>query len=199
MPHAIDRAGNFRAEITEYGLQEYDSGAVAIALKALITAEWNRESGEWDDWTQYEATEATGYVNIVKKDGSANKNQVEALIQFAGWDGKLSSVANQEWQTTPCQIVVNAEVYKNQTQYKISFINDFERTPGGFGNVDPDKAKSLDSKYGNTLRAIAGNVRRGKPADVKGRPASPPKKKSPAEMSGGDVNSELQEAADLPF
>ena len=36
MSQPVDRAGDFRGRIVEYGLREYDSGSVAIAIRAEL-------------------------------------------------------------------------------------------------------------------------------------------------------------------
>ena len=156
----IDRVGTFQADIIEYGLQKYESGAVAVAVKCLIRSQWNPESQLWDDWSGYEQHEAGGFLNVVKKDGTLNSNQVEALVQHAGWDGQLSSIANEQWRPTPCQIKVDPNEYKGKTTFQISFINQFDRIPGAVGNVNIDEAKSMDAQHGGALRALLANARR---------------------------------------
>jgi hypothetical protein len=196
MPTDIDRVGDFQACIYEYGLQEYDSGAVAIAAKATISAMWNPDAESWDDWTSYDV-EALGYLFIVKKDGTVNDKQVDALVNHCGWDGNIASIINATWQPTPCQVKIAPNTYNGETTYRISFLNAFDRVPGGsFGNVDVVKAKELEARHGAALRAIVGNAKRGTaPPNGKSRPASPPKAHAAA-ASKAEVASAKD---DLPF
>lgn len=193
MANQIDRTGHFRAVITEYGLNEYESGAVAVAIKARITDQWNGESKEWESWEQYEEVEAAGFLNVVKKDGKLNKAQVESLIKYCNWNGELSSIAERTWEPCACQISIGCEVYKDQKQYRINFVNDYSRTPGEVGNVDSEKAKALDSRFGGEMRAIFGTVKQRNAPPAGNRPKSPPKK----EAVEAGANSEPK--GDLPF
>lgn len=173
-----DREGIFRAEITEFGLKEMDSGSMSVAIRARLTEWFDPANQVWLPWSEYEH-EAEGDVWIVKKDGSVNQPAVESLIRWAGWDGNIESVTNETWKPTPCQVTINRETYKEKTRFKISFINNFDRQPGGMSNVSADKAKSIQSRYGPQFRAIAGNASRngstpaGSPP-APARPATPP-------------------------
>lgn len=174
MGTAIDRPGNFQCEFKEYGLTERESGAVAISVIAQITAQYNDESGEWDDWKEYDV-EARGDLYIIKKDGGLNNSQVEALCKYAGWSGSLAAIRDRTWTPTPCQVSIEGDEYKGVTRYKIGFVNAFDRTPGGVGNITDDKVKALEVKFGASLRAVAGSATHGttKPA---GKPAAPPRR-----------------------
>lgn len=175
---ACDREGAFRAVISDYGLKEMESGAVAVAIKARLTDFWDAANGEWIPWEQYEM-EVEGDIWIVKKDGGGvNQNGAESLMRHAGWDGSLESISNATWQPTACQVVVKRDEYKGNVRYKIAFVNALDRTPGGLSNVDPAKVRELETRYGAQFRAIGGNIKRNAPPAV-GRPASPPASAAP--------------------
>ncbi len=181
----VDRAGTFRAEIFEYGLDEKDSGSVALSVKATLTEMWNQETGEWESWEQY-SQEAMGDIYIIKKDKTPNVKAIESVVKCAGWDGRCQSIADKSWEPTPCQVSVKENTYEGNTRYRIEFINEFDRVPGGnVGNVDADKAKALDTQFGSSFRAIVGNLKKSKPAEGS-RPAAPPPKAK-------------KELADTPF
>lgn len=198
MSSPVDRPGTFRGEIKEYGLKEMESGAVAVGIRASLTQFFDQESKEWMDWSAYDQ-EAEGDIWIVKKDGKPNTNGVESLTKYAGWDGDIMAVIQGSWQTIPCQLVIIEESYKGQTRSKISFVNDYDRTPGGqLSNVDENKAKELAARFGSQFRAIAGNGKRSTPASTKmpnGRPPipraretpEPPMEPLPARTSGDDI------------
>lgn len=171
MGNKIDRTGIFRAEIVEYGLREMESQAVAVAVRAKILEAWNPEKETWDDWQQYEV-EATGLIWVVKKNGSMNQNQAEALMKHCAWDGSFNSIYDKTWRPTPCQIVVTRDDYKDQERFRISWINDFDRTPG-VSNIDEDQVRQLQVQHSASLRAMAANVRRNAPVP-EGRPPAPP-------------------------
>lgn len=193
MTQQIDRDGVFQGVITEYGLREKsETGTLAVAIKAQLDAMWNGEG--WDDWKQFEM-EASGFLYIIKKDGSPNTGQVESLVRFAGWDGTLKSLVDGTWQPTPCQFTIKPNEYQGQTSYRIDFINEHDRVPGQMSNVTDDKLKALEAKFGAPLRAIAGSAKRNAtppaaekmPKPKKGPPAKPPE---PAMASGPPAESD---------
>lgn len=173
MSQAVDREGTFRGQIISYALQEAKSGALAVQITARLDEFWNGE--EWDDWREYDV-DAQGYIWIIKKDGSEHQSQVTALVEHAGWDAYIPAIATSQWQPTPCQFVVGSEPpndYHADTQFRINWINGYDAKPTG-GNVDADRAKALQDRYGARLRALAGNAQRNT-TKPKGKPATPPK------------------------
>jgi hypothetical protein len=172
---ACDRTGIFRAEILDYGLKEMESGAVAVALHVKLTEHWDGEN--WQPWGEYDM-EAFGDVWIVKRDGKLNDKQAKALMQYAGWDASLESISESTWETTPCQVEIAHEKYNDKDQYKISWVNDFNRVPGAgaLSNVEQSKVKELAARFGSPLRALQGNVRRNTvPMGTNKKPSAPPK------------------------
>jgi len=148
---------------------------LAVQVTARLDEFWNNEAENWDDWREYEV-EAEGYLWIIKKDGSENQNQIEALVRHTGWDASIPSIAGNQWQPTPCQFVIQGEApndFHTDVRYRINWINDYEQTPTA-GNVDMDRATALQNQYGARLRALAGNVQRNAPTP-EGKPPSPPK------------------------
>lgn len=197
MAIACDRTGTFRAEITAYGLRNADSGAVAVSLAVLLTEIWNGEA--WQDWREFQM-EAHGDLWVIKKDGTIAKNAVNSLIDYAGWDGSLDSVANDQWRPTPCQVQVGSQEYKGETQYRIEFVNDFNRNPaGGVGNVSPEKAKELSAKYGSQLRALVGNRIRNTPPEASSKPSAPPPVPRPVQPPMPSPAAQAVAAGEIPF
>jgi hypothetical protein len=201
MSMLCDREGTFRAEINDYGMKEQESGAIAVTIKVGLTEIWNGEA--WEPWEEY-GMEAYGDIYVVKKDGTLNKLGVQSLIQHAGWDGNFASVVDRMWQPVPCQVVIKANEYEGNTTYKIAFVNDYDRTPGQLGTIAPDKAKTLQAKFGGELRALAGNAKRNGDAP-KDKPPAPPIEKRPINRKApmADPNAMLQEAGaaqdSIPF
>lgn len=179
----VNCEGTFKAQIESYGLKEMESGSVAVSIRAHLLDLWNGEG--WEPWGDSNV-EAAGDLWIVKKDGTLNSGQVEALIKCAGWDGNLESIVNETWRPTQCQVVVKADEYQGQTRYKIAFINDLNRTPGMMGNVDAGKAKELQARHGAALRALAGNAKRnGAPAPASKPATPPPARPAPTKVDPG--------------
>src|SRR3972149_415329 len=167
----LNQAGVFRGTITEYGLLVQDSGAIALSVRAKIDDAWNHESQGWQDWRGYEV-QAAGRLWIVKKDGTINESQAQSLIKHCGWNGDMT-VLSEGWEPTPCSFVVNEEKYEGKTSYRISFINDYNRSPGQVGNVDIEEAKKLQSRFGAQFRALSGNISRNAIAPPQNKPKMP--------------------------
>lgn len=170
-----DRAGNFKVEIIEYGMKEFPTGSVAVQIKASLKEIWDHDNEQWMPWEEYDM-EAYGSVFVVKKDGTLNESGIRSLVNNAGWNGDFEAIANRTWAPSICQASIKAEPYEGKTYYKIAFINHRDSTPGSMGMLDDDKIKALNSRFGSSLRAMAGTVK-ANPAPAKGKPPAPPMSK----------------------
>jgi hypothetical protein len=188
----VDRAGNFRASIVDYGLVEEQSGAIAISIQVKLLEIWNADAQEWQGWAEYNM-EAHGKIYVIKKDKTVNKGQAEALMKYAGWDGLFDTIANHQWEVAPFSCNIEEDTYQDKTRFKIGFINDYNRTPGAFSNVNSDKARELQSQFGAGLRAIAGTIKRGS-TPTNGAPPSPPPASKPVAMAEPPLRE-----GDIPF
>lgn len=175
----LDREGNFRIQIVEYALKEFDSGSVCVSMRATVLEQFDEESKTWIDWRPYNR-DVLGDVFIVNKKGDLLEKAIQSLVNFAGWDANFDAIANGRWQPTPCQCSVAENVYKDQTSFKINFINSYDWHPGGSGGVSAEKAKELSNRFGSQLRALAGNVKRNAPPPAESKPTPPKKPDAPA-------------------
>lgn len=177
--NSVDRAGNFRGIISEYGLKKMDSGAVGVTIRVLIEEMWDQENQAWVDW-QYDM-EAVGDIWIIgnkEKGNKINERAARSLIQYAGWDGNIASIVTNEWQPSKVHVSVSREEYKGNVHFKISFVNDYDRPPGGLvSNVSADEAKQMAAVYGSSLRALAGTVRANGSKPNGNAPPTPPARK----------------------
>ena len=190
MSNPVDRAGTFRGNINEYGLKEFESGSVAVAIRVYLTEYWNDIDKIWVEWHEFDH-EAHGDIVIVKKDKTLNQNAVNSLIRNTGWDGDIESIQSNKWAPTPIQVVIKEDTYNGETRLKIAFVNEFARTPGGLGaNMSPEKAKQLQMQFGASLRAIAGSAKTNgtKP---NGAPPAPPARKPMAPPTPAAVGEEI--------
>jgi hypothetical protein len=183
---ACDRSGWFRCKITDYGLEEAESGSVAVKFLAHLTEHWDDDAKSWTPWAEYEM-EAPGQSWIIKKDGNANDKAVESLMKCCGWDGSLASIVNKTWEPTTFQGEVKSDTYKEETRYRIEWLAPFGAVPGAgtMNSVDPTKLKALEAKYGSQLRALAGNFGARNKAAVGGKPPAPPSPK-PQPVAAGN-------------
>ena len=188
----IQQAGNYRGRIVGYGLFEAESGAVAINIRGSIDEVWHES--QWADYSEYDLY-ADGAVWIIKKDGSIHQKAVENLIRATGWDGSLPSIQNQDWDPRPCAFVINPDEYNGETRFKIAFINEYDSTPGGMGQVDDKKLSELESRFGSSLRALAGNAKRNNKSETKDKPSKP----APAENLEPAGVGAVESGDNIPF
>jgi hypothetical protein len=188
----VDREGQFKAKIIEYGIRSADSGAVAVSLKAHLTELWHED--HWVPWAEYQQ-EATGDVWVVKKDGTVSQDSAENLMRCTGWDGSFTSISGKTWEPTDCQVQISKDEYKGQVRYRINYVNPIDRDPTGSMSVVPDdKIRELENRFGAPLRAIRGNVMRNQPAgNGKSAPPAPPKSATPHPESAA------AQAGGIPF
>lgn len=184
MSQDLSEAGVFRGQITDYGLVEAKSGAKAVALTAAIHDVWDAAAKEWVDWRQYDL-QAHGRVWVVKKDGELSTKDIEALAKHLDFTDFVA-VVDGTWAPGKCSFTVDEELYEGKTYYRLSFVNDYDRTPGMQSTVSYDDAKQWNSRYGGQIRAIVGNAKRngavpaGKPAvPAAPKPAAPKQSEIP--------------------
>lgn len=165
MSRKIDREGRFLATPVEWGVKESQNGAIGVGFKFHIKGQWDYDNEIWDDWSRYEV-ECFGTWWIIKKDGLVNEKPVEQLCQALGWDGSIDSLERVRWDGQTVQIDVKGETYNGAEYFKASWMYGKDAVPnsGGVGSLQSGELKSLSSRFGSQLRAIAGNVKRNQPA-----------------------------------
>lgn len=179
--------GDFRGEVLSYGLWEPDSGAVAISCTLRVVEVYDRESKQWhanyasEDGSVHAWRDAEidcegdfWIISNKSKGNKVNEEAVKAMMAATGWNGDIQVIANRTWDPRPCSWSTESEVYKEKTRYKAAWIKPYDNVPGGGrgGNVDAEKARALQNKYGSQLRALAGSASK-PPA-----PTTPPPKMS---------------------
>lgn len=182
----IDREGAFRVKVVDHALKEVPSGALAVNLMLEVLEQYDPSTEQWIDWTE----SAPGYhvygdYWVVGKDGSLKKAICQDLIRNAGWDGKLESVQDKDFDAwTPFQ----TKVEKDGEYYRASFCNAYDSTPGGGGmkTLDDDRARAYAQKHGAALKALFADAKRNKskPATDKPKPPPPPAPTAEAEGDG---------------
>lgn len=195
----LEMEGNFRALVTDFGLDEKESGAVAVNLRFEIMEMYSQAEGKTgsdDPWYWYQAKDA-GLENAevygqfwiigkgeekkgsdgstTREPGKVNDRTVQDLVKHLNWDGDIMSIVERSWKPNPmgCQITVRNDPYKNENRYRAEFIAGWDDpVRRGMKNIDSSRAAELKARYGGSLRAIASNVKRnaGGPAPVAAAP-----------------------------
>ena len=187
-----DRAGDWRADIIEFGLKEFESGAVALNIRCRLGELYDHDNKVWDEWAEH-GMEAFGSLFLVKKDGSLNQEQIKAVCEATGWNGDFAAITDGTWQPMRCQVQTKRNEYEGNVSYRVNWISPHDREPGsGLSNVDSVKAKSLNARFGGSIRALAGNAARNVP---KTSPNGPPAPRPAIRPIPRDANEALAEAA----
>lgn len=192
----IDREGTGRGEIVDYGLKEYDSGAVAINIRVRIDEWYDFDTKEWLDWSEY-GFEVDGAVWVVKKDGGGlNTKSIENFVKCTYWDGSFDSIAQQTFQPAKVQVSIKGEDYQGATFFKIAFVNEWDRVPntgGALSNIDAPKASLLQKQYASAMRAVVANAKRSQGQPPVSKPPAPKPTRQPVAANG------TPPADDIPF
>ena len=192
MSNAINREGTFRARITDYLLHKAESGSQSIGITVAIDEIWHE--GEWWDWREHDV-EAFGWLCVVKKNRELHLRTVESLCHHAGWDGSFTSIAEKNWDPRPVQVVIKQNVYQGETRYSIAWVNSYDSTPSGGGNLTDDEVKELETTYGAQMRALAGSAKHAEaPA-----PEAKPKRRGAKPKPPAAEAVEEPEDDDVPF
>jgi len=197
----VDREGYFRGVARDLGMQESKAPkkSVGVCFVADLSEWWDEDANDGaGGWVPLEGEwemEAEGTAWIVGKDGDVLNRSIENLCQHMGWSGNADHIFDGTWQPTPCQFVVKAETFRDKTQFKIAYINAFDATPGGGGNVKPERARQLSAQYGAQFRAVAGTAT--KPAPKSSKPSTPPK--SDAKPKDRPPQNSKVDPSDIPF
>lgn len=179
----MDREGVVLARPKEWSVwQPAGKRSVAIQITFQITKFYDRDSGQWDDWLDYDMV-VQGAFWIIGKDGQPLAKKVEQLAQCLGWDGDLMQVVNHEPPSIAVQVTVKEDAYEGQVRYRADWIAPEGSDPtGGGGGATPDQVKAITAQFGSLLRAAASAAKKGRV-----RPAAPPPPK-PAPKPEADVD-----------
>lgn len=167
----LQQAGRFRGRVVEYSLFE-SSSSNSIGVRILVAIDGAFGDGEWHDWAEH-GFSVSGLLNVVKKDGTINVRQAEALVDFAGWDGRFESIVEETWQPNNVGVTVSEDTYNDVTSFRINWLNDYEQKPTGAAKIDAKVIAGLDRKFGSQMRGIVSNSTRNSEVPA-GSPVNPP-------------------------
>jgi hypothetical protein len=171
-----NREGRFKANIIEHGVAETGPSNLAtfVCKFGLIQELAN------GDWVPVdESLDITGYFYLEKKDGSINTITVDALKEAFGWDGRDPLwLQDTDFVSSGLlvQVKLGYELYNGRQRLKVQFVDAENAAPAGVAKADDNTRRSLSTRLGSKLRALAG-----------GTPVSPPKPANaprPAPVSG---------------
>lgn len=165
-----DRDGRFKARIIESGLGETGTNKLlTFTAKYALTDWWNGEM--WEAWESY-CAEIIGYHYLVKRDGTPNATQVDALRGALGWNGDLAALHNTQW-AEPVQVSLGYEEYQGKSRLKVQYVNPVDYEGASLKHASPDEVRGIVGKYGAMFRALGGGAPASS-APPKTKPAAPP-------------------------
>lgn len=180
-----NREGRFKAAIAEHGVAETGPNNLATFIcKFSLTDEL--VNGQWVDLGPEESgLDITGYFYLEKRDGSINTVTVDQVKAAFGWDGRDPLwLQDSDFSKLSVQVKLEYELYNNQQKLKVRYVDAVDAEGRGVPKADSNTRKSLSTRLGAKLRALAG----GTPAPApkpNGKPtpppaATPPKAPAPA-------------------
>ena len=176
-----NREGLFHAYPVEVGVDETGPNKLATCTIRFCLFEESAQ-GEWTDCAA-ENFEILGYFYLEKKDGSLNSMAIDALKAALGWDGRDPFwLQETDLSEHPVQIKLAFEEYNGQTRLKVQFLNPYGSTGGGVSRADETGKRSINTRLGAKLRAVAG----GTPAPAakpSGKPTPPAPRQTPPKTS----------------
>lgn len=177
-----NREGRFKASIIEHGVAETGPNKLATFIcKFGLTEEL--VNGQWEAFGPEDVgLEITGYFYLEKRDGSINTVTIDSLKAAFGWDGRDPMwLQDADFSRLTVQVKLEFELYEGRTRLKVRYVDAEDASPAGVVKADDSTRKSLNTRLGSKLRALAG----GTPAPAAkpvGKPTAPPIKPAPAPM-----------------
>lgn len=192
MSTAVDRAGTFRATITESGVSASQKGMPQFVADYKLTQFWCDDSdlfahfgiteAGWVDWSSYDMS-TIGYLQLVyadqKKDGQITPMfYVEQLVEALGWDGtSFSGLGETDWTGKEVTVWIDENEYNGKTSLRVQAIGAADASPsrGGVRALDASELKGLDAQFAAVLGGAAAKAAAAKAPAAKA-PAKPPAK-----------------------
>jgi hypothetical protein len=174
-----DREGRFKATILEHGVAETGPNRLAtFVCKFALTEEL--VSGEWEPLPPEEGElDITGYFYLEKKDGSINTVTVDQLKAAFGWDGRDPFwLQDSDLGQLVVQVKLEFEQYDGKQRLKVRYVDAEDATPAGVPMADDNTRRTLSTRLGSKLRALAGGTPAPAPKPT-GKPTAVPAPKAP--------------------
>lgn len=178
-----NREGRFKAFILEQGVAETGPNNLATFIcKFGLTDEL--VNGQWVGLEPDEGNlDITGYFYLEKKDGSINTITVDQLKDAFGWDGRDPLwLQDSDFSSLAVQVKLEFELYNGTQRLKVRYVDAADAEGRGVKKADDNVRKSLSTRLGSKLRALAG----GTPVNIPrptGKPTAPPPPSSPPSRS----------------
>jgi hypothetical protein len=185
-----NRAGTFKAAIAGVGVVEQGDNKLACAVVRYALIEEMVQDG-WAD-IRGEQMEITGWHYLETRDGGLNNFSIEALRQALGWDGRdIMWLQDADLSRVVVQVVLDFESYNGRDRLKVKYLNPegYEGRSGELPKSDPTMRRTLQTRLGAKLRAMAGGTPAPAPRPT-GAPKPPASRAAPAKKPTGCTREE---------
>jgi len=170
----VSQTGTFKCKATDWGVSLTQKSEIPqFVFQANLTAIYDFDSGEWQDYADYE--EGTmAFLCLFDRGGEPIRNMEQVMLVF-GWDGNsFAGLSEGDYTDLEFQIRIedNDPAYAEKNPFQVAWIDVADATPGGsVRKLDADALKALDKKFAVKLKKVA------KPTGpVSAKPASPKSK-----------------------
>lgn len=158
----LTEPGTYKARLKSWGLKETEAGAIQFTVLFEVLAQWIDKA--WQDWPEPPFPTCFGNFTLVKKDGALLEAQLKSVQQSLQWFGTFRELEETDWSSTEVRIVCKESDYNGETTIRAEWMNPVEGSGGALlGNVDGDRLKALDAKYGRDLKAFNGAAAKARP------------------------------------
>jgi hypothetical protein len=152
----IDRPGSFRGNIIDRGISATKNGYPQLVLQLQATEHYDEQNEVWEDWSQYDETEATAYICLFGSNGKPTLGVAQAQ-RALGWDGASLMELQTNTTVTKAQWRMENNVYDGVTRLRVGCVDAYDAEPGRkVCKLDAADIRKLDAKYAAALKAIGG-------------------------------------------
>jgi hypothetical protein len=178
---ALDRPGVFNAQVIDATMFNPEGKrSTSFQPYFLILEKHNKETGEWDDWEEFQMG-ITGDQWVIGKEGNGNERAINTCIALFDWDpadlweGLIAASIGKV-----VSITVEWEEYNGKNSLKVKWMNPKDSTGSGAGKMSEEKLSALQNEHANILLGFALPKPPPPAAGKPGRKAPPPPKADPA-------------------
>lgn len=154
----LTQDGTYRGKILEHGVSETKNGYPQFVAHLAALEIWDDDKEQWVDFSEYDAG-MMGYFVLIGGDAKPLLN-MDQVMKATGWDGQsFAALDNMDLSKTIVQFQVAWNEYDGKESLQVSWIDHEDATPGiKVKKLDQKELKSLDAKYGATLKAASGKA-----------------------------------------
>jgi hypothetical protein len=140
-------AGKYKGKIIHHKIIKSKDGAIIFLCEAVLNQKQeNKEYGSIPEES------VSGFISLIKKDGTVNHRQVENLSQAFDWDGKsLKNLQDGDYSEKELNITVEVETREDKPVATISWIN--LPGDGAFAKTSSKKIEEFDDIFSKALSA----------------------------------------------